>query len=132
MYKVVLLNDDFTPMDFVIHVLQKFFSKEIHEATRIMMQVHQSGAGIAGVPHDIGHRVMAQSRAPDTEHDGLDDPGPEQEGTSDKRDRSEPDCNATGDKQDTGDHEGCRDDPEEPRVFDRTSLSSPPRVMSRS
>ena len=76
------------------------------------------GSGIAGVPHDIGHRVMTQSRAPDTEHDGLDDPGPEQEGATDKRDRPEPDCNATGDKQDTGDPEGCRDDPEESRVFD--------------
>jgi ATP-dependent Clp protease adaptor protein ClpS len=49
MYKVLLLNDDFTPMDFVIHILQKFFAKEYDEATRIMLQVHHQGAGVAGV-----------------------------------------------------------------------------------
>jgi ATP-dependent Clp protease adaptor protein ClpS len=48
LYRVLLLNDDYTPMDFVIHILQKFFSKEYTEATRIMLQVHQKGAGIAG------------------------------------------------------------------------------------
>lgn len=48
-YKVLLLNDDFTPMDFVVHVLQKFFSRSIEEATQIMMQVHQQGSGVAGV-----------------------------------------------------------------------------------
>lgn len=49
MYRVLLLNDDFTPMDFVIHVLQKFFSKNMTEATAIMLQVHQQGAGVAGI-----------------------------------------------------------------------------------
>ncbi|RME15976.1 MAG: ATP-dependent Clp protease adapter ClpS [Bdellovibrio sp.] len=49
MYKVVLLNDDFTPMDFVVHVLQKFFKKSLSEANRIMLQVHHEGAGVAGV-----------------------------------------------------------------------------------
>lgn len=54
MYKVVLLNDDFTPMDFVVHILQKFFSKSTEEATTIMLQVHQVGNGIAGVfTHEI-------------------------------------------------------------------------------
>lgn len=48
-YKVILLNDDFTPMDFVVHVLQKFFAKKTDEANVIMMQVHQQGAGVAGV-----------------------------------------------------------------------------------
>lgn len=48
-YKVVLLNDDFTPMDFVIHILQKFFNKVEEDANRIMLQVHHQGAGIAGV-----------------------------------------------------------------------------------
>lgn len=48
MYRVILMNDDFTPMDFVIHVLQKFFQKGIEEATRIMLQVHTQGAGICG------------------------------------------------------------------------------------
>lgn len=53
-YKVVLLNDDFTPMDFVVHVLQKFFSKNMDEANRIMMQVHQQGSGVAGIfSHEI-------------------------------------------------------------------------------
>ncbi|MGE4133159.1 MAG: ATP-dependent Clp protease adapter ClpS [Bdellovibrionales bacterium] len=49
LYKVILLNDDFTPMDFVILVLKKFFMKSDGEATRIMMQVHQEGAGLAGI-----------------------------------------------------------------------------------
>lgn len=49
MYKVVLLNDDFTPMEFVIHVLQAFFQKSLEEATTIMLHVHQNGVGICGV-----------------------------------------------------------------------------------
>lgn len=48
-YKVLLLNDDFTPMDFVTHVLQKFFSKTPDEAKKIMLDVHKFGQGIAGV-----------------------------------------------------------------------------------
>ena len=48
-YKVILLNDDFTPMDFVTHILQRFFHKKIEEATQIMLQVHHQGTGIAGV-----------------------------------------------------------------------------------
>ena len=49
LYRVILLNDDFTPMDFVILVLKKFFSKSDGEATQIMMQVHNAGAGLAGI-----------------------------------------------------------------------------------
>lgn len=49
LYKVLLLNDDFTPMDFVTHVLQKFFNKSPEEAQKIMLDVHQAGRGIAGV-----------------------------------------------------------------------------------
>ena len=49
MYRVLLLNDDFTPMDFVIRILQKFFAKNMTDATKIMLQVHQQGAGVAGV-----------------------------------------------------------------------------------
>ena len=49
MYKVILLNDDYTPMEFVIHVLQKFFNKNQEEATQIMLHVHQKGAGICGI-----------------------------------------------------------------------------------
>lgn len=49
MYKVLLLNDDFTPMDFVVHILKKFFHKDEDAATKIMLQVHHDGFGIAGV-----------------------------------------------------------------------------------
>lgn len=59
MYKVVLLNDDFTPMDFVVHILQKFFKKTAEEATQVMMQVHTQGAGVAGV-YSFG---MAETKA---------------------------------------------------------------------
>ena len=49
LYKVLLLNDDYTPMEFVVHVLEKFFSKGREEATRIMLHVHHKGVGICGV-----------------------------------------------------------------------------------
>ena len=49
MYKVVMLNDDYTPMEFVVMVLQKFFRKSREEATQIMLHVHQRGVGICGV-----------------------------------------------------------------------------------
>ena len=48
-YKVLLLNDDYTPMEFVILVLERFFSKSHEEATNIMLHVHQKGVGICGV-----------------------------------------------------------------------------------
>jgi ATP-dependent Clp protease adaptor protein ClpS len=49
MYKVLLLNDDYTPMEFVVHILERFFSKSIEEASRIMLHVHQRGVGVCGV-----------------------------------------------------------------------------------
>ncbi len=49
LYKVLLLNDDYTPMEFVIHVLEKCFAKGREEATRIMLHVHQKGVGVCGV-----------------------------------------------------------------------------------
>jgi len=49
LYKVVLLNDDFTPMDFVVEVLQKFFAMDRERATRVMLNVHTRGKGICGV-----------------------------------------------------------------------------------
>lgn len=49
MYKVIMLNDDYTPMEFVVEVLQRFFSKDRQEATRIMLHVHQRGVGVCGV-----------------------------------------------------------------------------------
>jgi ATP-dependent Clp protease adaptor protein ClpS len=49
LYKVILLNDDYTPMEFVVRVLERYFHKTREEATRIMLQVHQKGMGICGV-----------------------------------------------------------------------------------
>lgn len=49
MYRVLLLNDDYTPMEFVVHVLEQFFSKSREDATRIMLHVHQNGVGECGV-----------------------------------------------------------------------------------
>ena len=49
MYKVLMLNDDYTPMEFVVYVLERFFSKQSEDATRIMLHVHQRGVGICGV-----------------------------------------------------------------------------------
>lgn len=49
MYKVLMLNDDYTPMEFVVHVLESFFGKDREEATQIMLHVHQRGVGVCGV-----------------------------------------------------------------------------------
>jgi ATP-dependent Clp protease adaptor protein ClpS len=49
MYKVLMLNDDYTPMEFVVHVLERFFQKNREEATRIMLHVHRRGVGVCGV-----------------------------------------------------------------------------------
>ncbi len=61
MFKVILLNDDFTPMDFVVAVLQTFFSKTREQATQIMLKVHMDGAGICGVyPNDVATTKVEQ------------------------------------------------------------------------
>jgi ATP-dependent Clp protease adaptor protein ClpS len=49
MYKVLLLNDDFTPMEFVVHVLESFFAMPRHRATQVMLSVHTEGKGVCGV-----------------------------------------------------------------------------------
>jgi ATP-dependent Clp protease adaptor protein ClpS len=49
MYKVLMLNDDYTPMEFVVHILERFFHKSREEATRIMLHVHRRGVGVCGV-----------------------------------------------------------------------------------
>ena len=49
MYKVIMLNDDYTPMEFVVYVLQRFFSLSNSQATAIMLNVHQRGVGICGI-----------------------------------------------------------------------------------
>lgn len=53
-YKVMLLNDDFTPMEFVVHILENFFSMNREKATQIMLHVHTRGMGVCGIfPRDI-------------------------------------------------------------------------------
>ena len=54
LFKVMLLNDDYTPMEFVVVVLEKFFAKSREQATQIMLKVHREGMGVCGVyPRDI-------------------------------------------------------------------------------
>jgi ATP-dependent Clp protease adaptor protein ClpS len=61
MYRVLLLNDDYTPMEFVISVLQAFFNKDAQEATQIMLQVHHSGVGECGVyTYEIAETKVSQ------------------------------------------------------------------------
>ncbi len=61
MYKVLMLNDDYTPMEFVIHVLERFFQKGQEEATRIMLHVHQRGVGVCGVfTHELAETKATQ------------------------------------------------------------------------
>src|SRR5476651_2627343 len=64
MFKVLLLNDDYTPMDFVVVVLQKFFSKSRENATLIMFKVHRERAGVCGVyPRDVAATKVEQVTA---------------------------------------------------------------------
>ncbi|WP_366946439.1 ATP-dependent Clp protease adapter ClpS [Nevskia sp.] len=61
MYKVVMINDDFTPMEFVVQVLQTFFHHTREQAVQIMLQVHQAGRGTAGIfPAEIAETKVAQ------------------------------------------------------------------------
>ena len=61
MYKVLLLNDDYTPMEFVVHVVEKFFAKNRAEATEIMLHVHRRGVGVCGVfTYEIAETKVAQ------------------------------------------------------------------------
>lgn len=60
-YRVLLLNDDYTPMDFVVFVLQKFFRKNREDATRIMLNVHHTGVGECGVySYEVAETKVAQ------------------------------------------------------------------------
>jgi ATP-dependent Clp protease adaptor protein ClpS len=49
MYQVVLLNDDYTPMEFVVMVLQEYFNRDLETATQIMLKIHHEGRGVCGV-----------------------------------------------------------------------------------
>ncbi|HBV22135.1 MAG TPA: ATP-dependent Clp protease adapter ClpS [Nitrosomonas sp.] len=61
MYKILLLNDDFTPMDFVVEVLKMFFSMDQEQAIQIMLKVHTEGAAVCGVyPSDIASTKVNQ------------------------------------------------------------------------
>ena len=61
LYKVVLLNDDFTPMEFVVEILERFFGMGREKATQIMLHVHTRGKGVCGVyTHDIAETKVAQ------------------------------------------------------------------------
>ena len=60
-YAVIILNDDYTPMEFVIEVLQSFFAMDIDRATQVMLSVHHQGSGVAGIyPRDIAETKANQ------------------------------------------------------------------------
>ena len=61
MYRVLILNDDYTPMEFVVFVIERFFNKSREEATRIMLHVHQHGVGVCGVfTYEVAETKVAQ------------------------------------------------------------------------
>lgn len=61
LYKVVLINDDYTPMEFVVHILEQFFQMNREKATRIMLHVHTRGKGVCGVfVKDIAETKVSQ------------------------------------------------------------------------
>ena len=61
LYRVLILNDDYTPMEFVVHVLERFFAKSREDATRIMLHVHQRGVGVCGVyTYEVAETKVAQ------------------------------------------------------------------------
>jgi len=60
-YKVLMLNDDYTPMEFVVMVLKRFFRMDLEQATRVMLHVHQKGVGICGVfPYEVAETKVSQ------------------------------------------------------------------------
>ena len=60
-YKVLMLNDDYTPMEFVVLVLQSFFKMDIEDATRVMLHVHQRGVGVCGIfPYEVAETKVSQ------------------------------------------------------------------------
>jgi ATP-dependent Clp protease adaptor protein ClpS len=62
MYRVLLLNDDYTPMEFVVHVLERFFNKSREAATEIMLHVHHRGVGVCGVyTYEVAETKVTQT-----------------------------------------------------------------------
>jgi len=60
-FKVLLLNDDYTPMEFVVMVLKRFFAMDLEQATRVMLHVHQKGVGVCGIfPYEIAETKVNQ------------------------------------------------------------------------
>lgn len=69
MFKVLLLNDDYTPMDFVVIVLQKFFALSRERATQVMLKVHREGIGVCGVyPKDVAATKVEQVKSYAKQH----------------------------------------------------------------
>ena len=69
MFKVVLLNDDYTPMDFVVGVLQRFFALSREQATQVMLKVHREGSGVCGVyPKDVAATKVEQVKSYAKQH----------------------------------------------------------------
>jgi ATP-dependent Clp protease adaptor protein ClpS len=61
MYKVLMLNDDYTPMEFVVHILEKFFGKSREDAVEVMLHVHRHGVGVCGVfTFEVAETKVAQ------------------------------------------------------------------------
>ena len=60
-YKVLMLNDDYTPMEFVVMVLKRFFAMDLEQATRVMLHVHQKGVGVCGIfPYAVAETKVNQ------------------------------------------------------------------------
>lgn len=69
LYKVILINDDYTPMEFVVHILESFFSIDRENATRIMLEVHTRGMGVCGVfTREIAETKVARVNNYSREH----------------------------------------------------------------
>jgi ATP-dependent Clp protease adaptor protein ClpS len=69
MYEVALLNDDYTPMEFVVGVLQRFFGMDLEKATQVMLKVHLEGRGVCGVyPRDVAASKVDQVSAFSRQH----------------------------------------------------------------
>jgi ATP-dependent Clp protease adaptor protein ClpS len=69
MFKVLLLNDDYTPMDFVVSVLQRFFSLSQEQATQVMLKVHREGMGVCGIfPRDVAATKVEQVKSYAKQH----------------------------------------------------------------